>query len=274
MTAWSFERRGAAMFCHALAPSFARLKMTPVALLEGIRLPTREPYTPGSHDRRDRQARSSLGRKHATRRDEARPALRRLSKPNRPHVCSANVLAALADHRQPTPPGRIGNCKRVCAGVHTVPDRHLHVPGVMSMFTFMCMCLSIVTGSCRVMSAEVNGPAINPRWDGMSIGMHCAAVSTHLRQDSIGRKTSESIIHQQQALQPAPALSSSDLARPRSGHATSNLGNGSFGTQGQSYAFCPPHPTWGRLVDKTHPVRPLQPTMTSSFPPRRSRGPN
>lgn len=111
-------------------------------------------------------------------------------------------------------------------------------------------------GSCRVMSAEVNGHAVNPRWDGMSIGMHCAAVSTHLRQDSIGRKTSESIIQHQQALQPAPALSSSDLARPRSGHATSSLGNGSLGTQGQSYAFCPPQPTRRRLVDKTHPVRP------------------
>lgn len=165
------------------------------------------------------------------------------------------------------------------AGVHTVPDRRLHVPGVMFMFmftfmfTFICMCLSIVMGSCRVMSAEVNGPAINTRWDGMSIGMHCAAVSTHLRQDGIGRKTSESIIHQQQAFQPAPALSSSDLARPRSDHATSNLGNGSFGTQGQSYAFCPPQPTWGRLVDKTHPARPLPSTMTSSFPPRRSRAP-
>lgn len=112
-------------------------------------------------------------------------------------------------------------------------------------------------------------------WDALGcIGMHCAAVSTHLAQDSIGRKTSESIIQQHQALQPAPALSSSDLARPRSGHATSNLGNGSLGTQGQSYAFCPPQPTRRRLVDKTHPVQPLPSTMTSSFPPRRSRGPN
>lgn len=31
-------------------------------------------------------------------------------------------------------------------------------------------------GSCRVMSAEVNGPAVNPRWDGMSIGMHWDAL--------------------------------------------------------------------------------------------------
>lgn len=74
-------------------------------------------------------------------------------------------------------------------GVHTVPDVVVHVPGVKSMFMFMFtfMCNARVHvhvgGSCRVMSAEVNGLAVNPRWDGTSTGMHCAAVSTHLRQD-------------------------------------------------------------------------------------------
>lgn len=237
--------------------------------------------------RRDRQARSSLERVHATRRDKARPALCQTSAGNLGRAGRQNQTALtsslpmswlrsliIASRHRKDALETAGVSAR--AGVHTVPDRPFHVPGVMFKFTFMCMCLclSILMGSCRVMSTEVNGPAINPRWDGMSIGMHCAAVSTHLRQDGIGRKTSESIIHQQQAFQPAPALSSSDLARPRSDHATSNLGNGSFGTQGQSYAFCPPQPTWGRLVDKTHPARPLPSTMTSSFPPRRSRGPN
>lgn len=80
---------------------------------------------------------------------------------------------------------------RAC--VHAVPDVLVHVPGVMFIFTIMSMS---DMGSCRVMSAEVNGLAVNTRWDGMSIGMHCAAVSTRLGRDGIGRKTSESIIQQ------------------------------------------------------------------------------
>lgn len=125
-----FERRGAAPFPHALAPSslnfHARLAMTPTASLEGVRLPRREPYTHGRHDRRDSQTRSALGRVHRRRRDEARPALPKPSAgsleepvvktmPPSP-MLSANVLATLADHRQSTPQGRIGNWKRVCAG--------------------------------------------------------------------------------------------------------------------------------------------------------------
>lgn len=175
-------------FPHALAPSFltllARLTMTPIARLEGVRVPTREPYTPGSHDRRDSQTGS--GRVRATPRDDrARPALlnpqqkpwkSRLSKPYRPRLCSANVLAT---PRQSSPV----HTARTHWETASVSARLVSSP--CSMFTFMCNARVHVHvgGSCRVKSAEVNGLAVNPRWDGTSIGMHCAAVSTHLRQD-------------------------------------------------------------------------------------------
>lgn len=94
----------------------ARLAMIPIACLENIRHPTlnliqmavmmvvivRLDLPLGScteHFEKRRGTHCSI----------LRPWKSRLSKPYRLQLCSANVLATLADHDQSTPQGRIGN---------------------------------------------------------------------------------------------------------------------------------------------------------------------
>ena len=128
--------------------------------------PQTEPYTDDSHDGRDSQTRLALGRlvAHNTCR--------------RGTACIAQSPAGALEQQTIPPSALLCQClghARRSSPVHSARARWklqaclrgractlcltflVHVPGVTSIFTFMSMSNM---GSCRVMSAEVNGLAV------------------------------------------------------------------------------------------------------------------